>query len=317
MRFLRLPALAFLTLLAACAPAGHDFCIANGHEEDSTSYKQCTLNYGANEDLFKFCQEKQGITQEGPQLGQCLQQARQLKDNYTQERNFCQGEANNRYGAVLSQGRKEKQPTLRPDGRVTLDDIPTPGGFTPDDQFFITKPYVDPCLQAHGWNAPDIWQNGKQALPLTSITQSLSSLNQQPLTVVLPVNPIGSLFQAVSTGNQQAVHDMVGAFGGMDVNAQNYQGYTALHVAARQGNFSMVQMLVEQLHANIDIRSAQGENAIAMAAQGPNRDLVTYLTNVIQHEEFERRRKEDERRRRDDERRHQKEIDRIRNNVKR
>ncbi len=317
MRLLLLPAIGLLALLSACAPAGHDFCIANGHEEDSTSYKQCTLNYGANEDLYKYCQDRMGITQEGPQLGQCLQQARQLKDMFSQERNFCQGQANNRYGAVLSQGRKEKQPTLHPDGVVTLDDVSTPGMYSLEDQIFITKPYVDPCMQAHGWGHPDIWQNGKQSVPLPSITQTLTALNTQPLTVVLPVHPISNLFQAVSNGNQQAVRDLTSSFGGIDVNSQNYQGYTALHVAARQGNFSMVQMLVESLHANIDIRSARGENAMSMAAQSPNRDIVTYLTQYVQHQEAEHLRREDERRRKEDERRRQKELDRIRNSVKR
>lgn len=289
-----------LALLAiasvGCKSVGHKFCTSNGHPKGSTQYEQCTLHYEANQDLYEYCQNVQGLVQEGAQINQCIATARGLKNVYGKDIAACQRDADAKFAVIFSQPKKEKQPTLHPDGMVSMKDIALNAGYSPDERATYTDPFIDECLQAYGWNNGS-WQGGKTQVSMQSTLSRLSKLNQQPIAVNVPINPIGELFKAVSDGNAYAVKDII-IKQNMPVNAQNYQGYAALHVAAKQGNFQIVQMLIEELDADTSLRSARGEDAIAMAAQGPNPNLVSYITDILRKRDAERIRREEEARHR-------------------
>jgi hypothetical protein len=183
---------------------------------------------------------------------------------------------------------------------VTLDDIGV-GPYNDAERASYANPFIHECIRAHGWNDPAHWESGQYRVNMKSTMATLSALNKQPIAQTIPVNRIADLFQAVSQGNVFAVRNII-TQEGMGVDAQNYQGYSALHVAAKQGNFAIIQMLIEELHATIELRSGRGEDAIAMAAQGPNPSMVSYITGILRQRDIERvRREEQERHRREEE----------------
>ncbi|MCE3232397.1 MAG: Ankyrin repeat (many copies) [Rickettsiaceae bacterium] len=299
----KLKTLAILTIVTACAPVGHKFCVGSGLSKGSAQYEQCTANYKANQELYEYCQNSKGITQQGPQMGQCLESARQMRDIYNQNVNSCQSDAMRKYSSIFSKPRMEKQPTLNPNGLVSVSDVPV-GDYSIDDKNAITAPFMQQCMQTYGWNGA--WKAGQTPVSISSTTSALSALNKQPIAINVPVSPTIKLFQMVSEGNVYGVKSIFDSRE-MPVNIQNYQGYTALHVAAKQGNFQIVQMLIEEFHADTELRSFNGEKAIDMAAQGPNRNLVGYISDVLRKRDAERiRAEEEERRRRDIERLEQK-----------
>ena len=307
MRHTKIVSLLIITLLQGCATVGHEFCISNGYPEDSLPYKQCTLRYKTDRELYDYCASTQGLVKEGQALNQCITSARQLKNAYTQESLFCQEAANNKFVPLFQQPKHEKQPTLQPNGLVTLDDIQLNIPYNNDEMASYTAPFINACLQSYGWNNPGAWQSGKHTVSMESVKQTLSRLNQQPLLVNVPINPVADLFKAVSENNIGLVRDIIRR--GMGVNTQNYQGYTALHVAIKQGNFQMTSLLLEELGASLDVYSAQGENAIAVAGRSTNPGMISYISDVIRRRDAQRIREQEQRIRHEQERAHQREMD--------
>lgn len=270
-------------LLAGCTTAGHNFCLQSGYPENSLAYKQCTARYQADRALYEYC-TNQGITTEGNALNQCLADARQLYGNYVRHTQKCQEQANNKFSFLFNQAKREKQPTLQPNGMVTLDEVQVNLPYTQTEITSYTTPYVQSCLSAYGWNNPTAWQSGQHPVGPGTVQQTISRLNQQPILASIPVNPVANLFQAVSENNIGLVRHIINSK--IPVDSQNYQGYTALHVAIKQGNFQMTHLLVDEFHANLNIYSARGENALAMAGQSHNPAMVQLINNLGYREAY-------------------------------
>jgi ankyrin repeat protein len=62
-----------------------------------------------------------------------------------------------------------------------------------------------------------------------------------------------------------------------DVNAQNYAGWTPLHLAAVNGHLNMVEWLVTKGRANIDAQDNQGRTTLHLAAAHGHLDVVKWL----------------------------------------
>jgi hypothetical protein len=275
--------IALLLSLSACAPMGKNFCIANGYPEDSAQYKECVSRYAVNADLYSYCTKNRGIAGEGGQLNQCLESARQLKTNYSQDVNSCQRDADNKFAAVFRSPKRERQPTLHSNGLVTLDEIAVDEGYSSLEQQSYLSPFIQRCMSIYGWNQPISWAAGKTYPNMSSITSNLSALNREPIQVVISENPIARLFKAVSDGDIDSTRHII-INEGVPVNAQNYQGYSALHVAVKQGNRNIARMLVKELNANTQLRSAQGQRPIDLAPKVPAPDLFDILIDAGVHE---------------------------------
>ncbi|KAI5265930.1 hypothetical protein E4T47_08396 [Aureobasidium subglaciale] len=63
---------------------------------------------------------------------------------------------------------------------------------------------------------------------------------------------------------------------GADLDAQDEDGDTALHMASRQGSFDMVKLLVNK-KAAINIPNVEGETALDRALHGSHSEIVLYL----------------------------------------
>ena len=67
---------------------------------------------------------------------------------------------------------------------------------------------------------------------------------------------------------------------GAAINYQNRYGNTALHIAAKKGNFEVVKALVEK-GANTTIKNNDGKTALDLAIESNNRneEIINYLRN--------------------------------------
>lgn len=80
------------------------------------------------------------------------------------------------------------------------------------------------------------------------------------------------LHQAVLSGSVMAVEFLL--LNGVDVNAQDEQGYTALHLATERGNTAQAYLLLKN-RAKHDILATNGKLALDIAVDCANADIVT------------------------------------------
>lgn len=67
---------------------------------------------------------------------------------------------------------------------------------------------------------------------------------------------------------------------GWNVNGQDYDGRTALGVAASQGNLDAVKFLVSK-GANLSIKDARGNDPLADATRENRSSTIQYLNSII------------------------------------
>jgi cytohesin len=66
--------------------------------------------------------------------------------------------------------------------------------------------------------------------------------------------------------------------GGAEIEAQNADDHTALHIAVTKSNVEMTELLLS-LRANINAKGRDANTALHMAASDNNTDMVTYCWN--------------------------------------
>ena len=84
-----------------------------------------------------------------------------------------------------------------------------------------------------------------------------------------------SLVRAIKTGDADRVRTLI--YANVDVNERNYAGITPLTVAAEKGNLTIVQLLVEEGAAAVNIPSSYGVTPLIAAAAAGRRDIADYL----------------------------------------
>lgn len=80
------------------------------------------------------------------------------------------------------------------------------------------------------------------------------------------------LHQAVLSGSVMAVEFLL--LNGLDINAQDSNGYTALHLATERGNTAQAYLLLKN-RAKHDILAGNGKSALDIAVDCANADIVT------------------------------------------
>jgi ankyrin repeat protein len=80
--------------------------------------------------------------------------------------------------------------------------------------------------------------------------------------------------RSAEKGDQKAVELFLAA--GIDVNAQNTSGLTALMAAAKNGRMEVVNKLLDQ-KVNVDAQSKQGVTALMLAAENNHSEIVNLL----------------------------------------
>jgi hypothetical protein len=291
-KFLVVTLLALLLTSCINGPAS-EFCSSNGYAPDTIDYKQCVAYYNANRELYEYCKTRVGIVQIGEPLNQCLANARQLRTTRDQDNNACRERASRKFAPLFNQPKQETQATLQNNGDIIIGAVSLGSGYNGQEQENYTGPYMQQCMQATGWSNPGNWQDGKYTVDARALSSLLASLDNAPIIVTLPEHPTVKLFEAVAQGNVYGARDIARGIG---VNSQNYQGYTALHVAVSNGNFQIVQMLMQELNADPYINSANGENAIVLAARGRNPEIASYITVIMHDREVAHIRAEEHRR---------------------
>ena len=78
------------------------------------------------------------------------------------------------------------------------------------------------------------------------------------------------LFSAVSKGKLEEIKILLDK--GIDINAKDLRGYTALHIATNEGSLEVVKFLIE-MGANVDVKNIKGCTALHIAAN--NGSLAT------------------------------------------
>lgn len=89
-----------------------------------------------------------------------------------------------------------------------------------------------------------------------------------------PVDKIASLLQYASTGDVEGVRQILD--GGLSVNARDYDGRTALHLAASEGNLGVVKLLLER-NAKVNIVD-RWQDTVSSAE--PYMSNVLHLSNL-------------------------------------
>ena len=93
-----------------------------------------------------------------------------------------------------------------------------------------------------------------------------------------PDKLIDLLMDAIRARNLSAIGHIIDA--GIDLNALNSAGYTALHWAARNGHTDVVKLLVNK-GAKLDILNKDGNTALHLAARNGRIDVVKLLVDQV------------------------------------
>ncbi|GEM_PF-5397313 len=284
-----LVSLMVMICLAQCTSRGGLFCEASGHTKGTVAFKQCEMRYRANETYINHCRHS-GLVVEGPQLTTCIDEARKKHQLYNKNNQFCRSEAQRVHAPLYSRVKKEQQATLHPDGQISVGVISLKQTFGEGEIGPLKNNYVNACMNIHGWPNAGSW-GSKNNVSFSHITNGLSQLNKKNISFDTPSHQSVAIFRAIADNNPYLVKDIIAK--GANVNAPNYQGYTALHVASRLGNFQVAQVLLEQLNADTNPVSFKGESAISLASAGGHHSLAHYITQVISQRQYERARAEE------------------------
>uniref|UniRef100_A0A6B2E9M9 Putative gtpase activating protein n=1 Tax=Phlebotomus kandelakii TaxID=1109342 RepID=A0A6B2E9M9_9DIPT len=92
-----------------------------------------------------------------------------------------------------------------------------------------------------------------------------------------------SLHQAVLSGSVMACEFLL--LNGADINAKDRNGYTPLHLATEKGGTAQAYLLLKN-RAKYDIMTAEGKQAIDIAVDSANADIVTLLRLTKLNEEI-------------------------------
>lgn len=85
------------------------------------------------------------------------------------------------------------------------------------------------------------------------------------------------IFKSAKSGNEKAVKDLI--YSGIDINAKNKDGITALMEAALEGRSNIIKILLE-VGADLNILTANGNSALILAAREGNADSVQTLIDA-------------------------------------
>jgi len=91
-----------------------------------------------------------------------------------------------------------------------------------------------------------------------------------------------ALHQAVNDINEEKVHALIEK--GLDVNALDEEGKTALHIASPIGRYSLVKYLVEH-GAKVHIKDKQHKTALVYAIEKNRIKVIIYLSKIANEQE--------------------------------
>ena len=94
-----------------------------------------------------------------------------------------------------------------------------------------------------------------------------------------------ALHQAVKDINEQKIHNIV--IEGVDINALDENGKTALHLASSVGRYSIVKYLVEQ-GTNVHIKDKNHKTALVYAIEKNHIKVIIYLSKIVNEQEDEK-----------------------------
>ncbi|CAB9518383.1 ANK [Seminavis robusta] len=89
----------------------------------------------------------------------------------------------------------------------------------------------------------------------------------------------GSFVVAVEYGHVDVVKDLL-ENAGVDVNAKEINGWTALHYAASYGHVAVVETLLEQANVDVLVKTNTGDTALHHAVMDRHVDVVKILLDV-------------------------------------
>ena len=132
----------------------------------------------------------------------------------------------------------------------------------PDENLWRRTLYCD-CMEAEGWifrgGMYKTWMKPASSLAfdesIEERSEPLESANAAPMTPIAPLDLPAQLFEAAEKGQLQRVTDLLS--GGVDVNAKNSDGGTALMLAAYGGHPEVVRLLLEKgadVNVAMDVR---------------------------------------------------------------
>ena len=151
---------------------------------------------------------------------------------------------------------------------ISLGDVDADGDIDFTDAYLIGTYSVnplDPTLPA------GIGQALSDSVPQTP-KEARSALNEQGIAYTL-----ASFFERIRAGDVSAVRLFITA--GMDINAQDDDGRTALSFAAQEDHVEVIRILVEQwvAEAGAQAREDDGRTALMYAAFGGDVEVVRFL----------------------------------------
>eukprot|EP01114_Cavostelium_apophysatum_P023742 TRINITY_DN9048_c0_g1_i1.p1 TRINITY_DN9048_c0_g1~~TRINITY_DN9048_c0_g1_i1.p1 ORF type:complete len:167 (-),score=26.23 TRINITY_DN9048_c0_g1_i1:7-507(-) len=88
-----------------------------------------------------------------------------------------------------------------------------------------------------------------------------------------------TLWDAAADGNLEQVKARLSSVGSK-INAQDTQGKTALHEAARWGHLNVIQYLIEQ-KADPNLKTKEGTSVLHLAALNGHNHVVEYLVKEV------------------------------------
>jgi hypothetical protein len=103
-------------------------------------------------------------------------------------------------------------------------------------------------------------------------------MSMQVRTPLSPYNVTTPLHQAAMLNNLFEIEHLITS-GKIDVNQKTMQGWTALHVAAFEGNIESAELLIK-LNANIDAQTNNGNTALHLAAMNGHTQVFRSLVDA-------------------------------------
>ncbi|XP_067408897.1 ankyrin repeat domain-containing protein 22 isoform X2 [Emydura macquarii macquarii] len=137
------------------------------------------------------------------------------------------------------------------------------------DSFFGDTPLICACRGGHNrianyllkWNADVNLRNSKERTCLHyAVRKRFNFLDYLLIIILMPVLLIGYFLMVSKTKQNENLIKML-LRAGVDVNATDYSGSTALHYACEMKNQSIIPLLLEA-HADPSIKNKNGETPL-------------------------------------------------------